>query len=166
MNDTFGNAGRTGRIHDVERMSEGQPDKLHLTDRRVGCDKIGEGNGFGEAFGQRIDFCVQIRNQHESLYAGQLGHEFGQFRRHIDRFTVVPIAVAGNQHLRFSLTEAIQHALNTKIRRSAGKYRPQAGSGQHRNQRFRQIGQVSGHSITGNDADIAQRGGELGDVLA
>jgi len=166
VDDAFRHAGRPRRVHDVERMIEGESRRFEPASCRVGRDEAGIGNGLGRARHQPIRLVLKIGHQHQPADAGQFGHQFGQFRPQVDGLAVVPVAVAGDQRLGLGLAEAVDHALDAEIRRGAGEHRPETGGRQHRHHGFRQVGQIGGHPIPGAHANLSQRRRKPGDLAA
>ena len=154
MHDAFRRASGARGIQNVERMIEGQWDKFRFRCRRVRGDEARPRYPFGQFRRLHVRLIMQIGNQNQAFHTGKSRHEFGQLVPHVDRLTVVPVAVAGDQYLGFDLAEAIKHALNAEIRRGAGEDRADAGHRQHRDDGFRQIGQIDGDPVADADATI------------
>jgi hypothetical protein len=69
----------------------------------------------------------------------------------VDRLGVVEIAVGGEKYLGLDLPEAVEDALRAEVGRARGPRRPEAGRGEHRDDRAGYVGQVGGDPVPGLD---------------
>lgn len=67
------------------------------------------------------------------------------------------IRVGSDEDFRLNLPEAIQHALDSEIRRAGRKHRAQTGRGQHGNHGLRHVGQPGSHHVARRQAGVAER---------
>ena len=80
-------------------------------------------------------------------------------------FAVVKITVDREQETRLCLAEAVDHAVGAEVGRGRGPDRAEAGGGQHRDYRFRHIGDIGGDAIARIESFRLEPGGNAGNLL-
>ena len=97
-------------------MVEWQPHEFHRGGRPAG-DCFGKGDCLGNA---GCDLCRLAEIVHHDHFRDgcQLFGNGCQFPGHFDLLAVVPVAVAGNEHLGFDLTEPVEYAVLAEIGRT------------------------------------------------
>ncbi len=80
--------------------------------------------------------------------------------RTAERLAAVLIAVHDQQDLRRELREAIEHAARAEVRPAARPDRADAGSRQHRDDRFRNVRQAGDDAVARLDPELAELRGE------
>ncbi len=76
----------------------------------------------------------------------------------IDVLVAVPVAADGEQHLRFDLTEAVDHAALAELARARRPHRAEAGAGEEGDERLRDVRHVPDDAVTRPDAQTFQAG--------
>ncbi len=156
VHDRLGHAGGAGGIDHPDRVIERQLLERH---GRVALDHRGPGTGT-----RQCRAVIQVRQQHQVLQGGQVVAQAGDHIQAVEILAAVAVAVHRDHHLRIDLLKAVEHAAGAHVRRTAGPDRADAGAGQERHHRFRNIGQVGHHPVAGAHAQAAQAGGGGGDL--
>ena len=92
------------------------------------------------------------KGHHYSAYYRRDGpHNLLNRRSRVANLAVVEISIGGEKNFWFDLTETIDNAIDAEIRRAGRPGCANAGSRQHRNDRFRTIGQIAGNTIVRGD---------------
>ena len=102
------------------------------------------------------------RDQVDQDHRGQARQGFHHLAEHPDAgefLAAVPVAVAGDEHLRLDLGEPVDHASGAEIRRARGPDRAQARRGEQADDRLRHIRQQRRHPVATADAQCAQATG-------
>ena len=142
MDNAFRDAGRSARIHDVERMREGQANESERIVRR-GSEK------------RRpvLRPCETLRtladegHDGDMFERGQARDYFGELVMRGQHLAGIAVTVAGDEHFRLDLSETIEHALHAEIRRAGGENRADAGRGEHRNNGFGTVWHEGGDTV-------------------
>ena len=158
MDDALGHAGGARGVHDVERMIKGQLGKFKIVDVSKGLDEIAQHACVRHR--RQLMGLMHIGDDDHALERGQLRDNFPQALQNIDCLAGVVIAVAGHQHLGLGLAEAIEYALNAKIRRSGSEDGANARRRQHRHQGLGHVGHVGRDPVPRHHPLLAQRGRE------
>ena len=87
----------------------------------------------------------------------QLGDDLCELVGDVDGLAVVVVAVAGDQHLRLDLAEAVEHALHAEVGRAGRPHRADRRRRQHADDALGHVGQDGGDPVAGADARLAQR---------
>ena len=91
--------------------------------------------------------------------AGQGRHHLVQHRGAGELLAAVPVAVAGDEHLRLDLGEPVDHAARAEIRRARRPDRAQARGGEQADDRLGHVRQQRRHPVATTDPQRAQATG-------
>ncbi len=102
---------------------------------------------------------AQQRQQHGRLEGGELLLDLGDDRDTVVLLPPEAVAVDGQQDLGLDLRETVNHTADAELGRAARPHRPEAGGGQERDQRFRDVGQQCRHPVAPSHTETPQPGG-------
>ena len=77
---------------------------------------------------------------------------------------VVPVSISAEEYSGGNLAEAVEHALDPKVRGTGGPDRTYRGSCEHGNDCFGHVGHKATDAITGYDPSLLQRIGKTRDL--
>ncbi len=105
VHDALGRAGRAGGVEHVERVIEGQPRELDLTRGEAAGELVPARRAAqtGERRASR-----EIPRHHAALHRRQLREHRGDALAHVVGLAAVGVAVAGEEHARLDLAEAVE----------------------------------------------------------
>ncbi|MCY1356223.1 hypothetical protein D9M69_426670 [compost metagenome] len=137
-------------------------------------DELGRAAGLVEVLPQRhlagaaevpdARLGTAVGHHQQLLQRGQAFEDLVELGGEVEVLAGVAVAGAGDQHLRFDLAEAVDHALGAEVRRAARPGGAQAGGGEHADHRLPGIRHAGGDPVAGADADGAQALLQAGDV--
>ena len=148
VDDALRGAGGARRVHDVERVVEG--DRLEF-DRAGG---VGEGQlvpGDRARHGPEVRRPAKVRHDDGPLDARDAGEDVADPPERVDGGSVVAVAVRADEDLRLDLPEAVEHPLHPEVGRARGPHRPEAGRGEHRDDRLGEVREVARDPVAGAD---------------
>ena len=146
VDDALRGAGGAGRVHDVEGVIEG--DRL-VFDR---AGRVGEGQlvpGDRTRHGPEIRRPAEVRHDDGPFDARDAGEDVADPPERVDGGSVVAVAVRADEHLGLDLPEAVEHPLHPEVGRARGPHRPEAGRGEHRDDRLGEVREVAGDPVAG-----------------
>src|SRR6266853_882466 len=108
---------------------------------------------------------AHVGNDDDALQARQPRRDLSHLLERVDFLSVVEVAVRREEHRGRDLTEAVEHALHPEIGGACREGRADARCGKHRRDRLGQVGQISGHPVSGLDAQRAQALRDSRDLL-
>ena len=108
---------------------------------------------------RRVGLLVQVGHQHRALHRRQLLEHALDALDRVDALAGVVVAVAGEQHLRRDLTEAVEHAADAEVGRARRPDRAEAGGCQHRDHRLGPVRQKTDDTIALDHASGSETGG-------
>ena len=149
VDDALRSTGGPRRIHDVERVVERDRLELDLAGG-VGQGQLVPGDRPGNR--PEVRRLAKIRHDDRPLHARDAGEDLPDAPERIDRGPVVAVAVRGDENPRLDLPETIEHPLHPEVGRARGPHRPEAGRGEHRDDRLGEVRQVARDPVPGTDA--------------
>ena len=158
VHNGLGHARGARGIQDAQRVIERQ--RLEAQRRGVGAQQVLKAARAGHAAQVRRG-AQQRRHPHRLNAVDGRGNARHALKA-VTAFTVIDIAIGGEQHPGGNLAEAIEHARNTEIQRAGRPHRAETGRRQHRDHRLGHIGHQSRHPIAGAHTQSAQFGGHTG----
>ena len=148
VDDALRGAGGARRVHDVERVVEG--DRL-VFDRAGG---VGEGQlvpGDRARQGPEVGCAAEVRHDDRELDARDAGEDLADPSERVDGGAVVAVAVRSHEDLGLDLPEAVEHPPHPEVGRAGGPHRPEAGRGEHRDDRLGEVREVARDPVAGAD---------------
>ena len=146
VHDRLRQAGGAAGIDDPQRMIERQPGRLERVDRarRVLATMSASRASGAAARGLAV--------QDDVLDARQRSPQLRDDVLAVMRGAAIGDAVAGDQHLRLDLPEAVEHGGRPHVGRTDAPDRADAGARQERDDRLGDVGQVGRDPVAGLDA--------------
>ncbi len=138
VHDAFRYARRAGGKQDIKRMIEGEPREFHVPGLEWLQSRV-ERHALFRLGGDGFRF-AEISHDDGALQPRQFCRHFSNLVGNLDALAIIPVAIAGEEKLRFDLAEPIQHALHTEIRRAGRPDRADGRSSQHQGHSLRHIG--------------------------
>ena len=160
VHDRLRQPGGAGGVDHPERVRE-----RHLLELRLVL--VSPGAEFfpaRHAGTRRVELAEQA-HQHHRGQAGQGRRDLGQHRGAGELLAVVPVAVAGDEHLRLDLREPVDHAARAEVRRARRPDRAQARGGEQADDRLGHVRQQRRHPVAATDAQRAQAAGDARHLL-
>ena len=114
MYDAFRNARRAGRKQDTKRMIEGEPRELDVFGLEGFQSRI-KRNALFSAVSNGFRF-AEIGDNDRTFQPRQLCRHFCHLVGNVNALAIIPVAIAGEEKLRFDLAETVEYALHAKIR--------------------------------------------------
>ncbi len=109
---------------------------------------------------------LQVGDDDGALDRRHLAHEPSDGLGAVEVLAVVAVAVDAEQDLRLDLREAIDHAGSAEVRRAARPHGADRRGRQEGDQRLGDVRQIGDHAVAALDAQLAERGGRTGHLLA
>ena len=156
VHDRLGQAGGAAGIDDPQRMIERQPLRL---ERRCRHRRRATVPAPSRSTGQRLQRRVgrtEIAMHDEVLHARQRGAQFLHHVGAVEVLAAVADAVAGDQHLRLDLLEAVEHGGGAHVGRAQAPHAADAGHGEEGDHRLGDVRQVGRDAIAGLHALLLQ----------
>lgn len=157
LDDGFGQAGGAGGVQDPQRVAEGD-----LFEDRFGVVR-GQVRPVHGAFGGGG---AEQRDVDDGAQGGQFVAELGDGVAAVVFLAAVVVTVDGEQHDRFDLLEAVQHAAGAEVGGAGGPYGADRGGGEECDDGLRDVGDVGADAVAGADAEAAEFGGQRADLGA
>ena len=154
LDHALGQTGGAGRIHDVQRMVEGQ---LFEFDVEIGFrgDEIAEHHRIGHAADIRIHLRVRY---HDDFFDGRkLFQDGADPLQRVDLFAFEKIPVGREEHLGPYLSEAVENTLYAEVRRAGRPDGAHARCRQHGNDRLGHVGHESHDPVAGLHTGLFER---------
>ena len=104
----------------------------------------------------KVRRAAEIRDDDGALDARNAGEDVADTPERVEGCSVVAVAVRAHEHLGLDLPEAVEHPLDPEVGRARGPHRPEAGSGQHGDDGFREVREIARDPVTGADPGRAQ----------
>jgi hypothetical protein len=137
-----------------------------------------EGDGFEPRFGRlgeqvapshrasrEAGPVAEERDEHQPLEAREPGDDLPHDVRAVVVAARVPIAVDGEEHLRFDLAEPVDDGAGPEVGRARGPDRAEARRGEERDHRLGTVGEERRHPVSDPDAEMPQARGRRADAL-
>ena len=147
VHDALRRPGGAGRVHDVERVVEGEAFEGDVRGGPAGREFV-EQNGFlHRSEVGCTGVVVGIARHHDALNGGDALRDRREPPDRVVPPAAVEVAVGAEQHLGRDLPEAVHHPLHPEVRRGGGPDRADARRRQHRHDRLGHVGQVAGDAV-------------------
>jgi len=159
VHDALWHAGGAGRIHDVDRMIERQ----HFELRRMvfAAGEIVPRHGAAQSVErQRV---AGVGHHDELLDARNLLEHAAHLRQAVEALAAVAVRIGREQHFRLDLAEAVDHAVDTEIRRAGRPRGAERRRGEHSDHGFRHVRHEAGDAVAVADAGLPERVREAAD---
>ena len=112
VDDALGDAGRSRRVEDVERVIERQQDELEGLRIRRTEKRLPQ---FSVPQVVHVRGGVDVGNDHRPLHGRQCLEDGPDARKHRVNLAGVNVGVWRHQHARGDLAEPVEHAVNAKV---------------------------------------------------
>jgi hypothetical protein len=93
---------------------------------------------------------------HDVAHGGQSSPDLGHLLAAVDVLVAVAVPGHGQEHGRLDLPEAVDDATGAELRSAAGPHRAEAGRGQKRYERLRDVGEIRHDPVAAADTEPAQ----------